>query len=94
MIGLEPAQRFCLQRMQQHQLLDLLSYLDKCRFGVRSPPLFDISQDLFTLCYPDFLVNIFFNGLLSLFLSSAYYLSFPLYILYIYGPKIKGGRIF
>jgi len=71
-------QHLCFQL--HHPPVDLRFDLDKRRFGMRSPPRFDVGQNLFTLLYPAFFVQVFFHGLLSLKLDLAYHLSFSLYI--------------
>jgi hypothetical protein len=40
-------QHLCFQL--HHPLMDLIFDLDKGRFGMRSSPLFDVTQNLFTL---------------------------------------------
>ena len=44
--------------------MHLIFDLHKGRFGMRSSPLFDVTQDLFTLLYPGMFVHRFFHALL------------------------------
>jgi hypothetical protein len=46
-----------------HPLMDLIFDLHKRRFGVRSPPLFDVTQNLLTLLQPGLFVHRFFHAL-------------------------------